>query len=82
MNTTFKISILSLICLILMQIWVSHSLVNQGANLKKIEQLEKSLTQENLMLENAIATSSALFNIASASASLGFSAPRAVQYIR
>lgn len=82
MNIIFKVSGIFLATLILLQIWVSHAMITQGSNLKKIEDLERQLIQENLLLKNEIATHSAFLNIASASASLGFSLPKAVQYIR
>lgn len=82
MNIIFKVSIFLIVTLVILQIWVSHAMITQGANLKKIEDLERQLTQENLMLKNDIATHSAFLNIASASATLGFYLPKAVQYIR
>lgn len=82
MNIVLKATFFLLCILILVQIWVSHSMVNQGAKLKKIEDQKNYLLQENLMLQNAIASASAYLNIASSSASFGFSSPKAVQYIR
>lgn len=78
----FKVAGISLAVLIMLQIWVSHAMITQGSNLKKIEDLQRQLVQENLILENEIATTSALLNIATASASLGFSVPKTVQYIK
>ena len=82
MNIIFKVSGMFLVVLVLLQIWVSHTMITQGSNLKKIEDLERQLAQENLILENEIATTSAFLNIATASASLGFSIPKTVQYIK
>ena len=82
MNIIFKASAVFIIALVILQIWISHAMITQGSNLKKIEDLQKQLIQENLMLNMDIATHSAFSNIASASASLGFSLPKAVQYIR
>lgn len=82
MNIIFKVSGVFLAVLILLQIWASHTMITQGSNLKKIEDLERQLAQENLILENEIATTAAFLNIATVSASLGFSVPKTVQYIR
>ena len=81
-NIIFKVSGIFLVVLVLLQIWISHTMITQGSNLKKIENLERQLTQENLILENEIATTSAFLNIATVSASLGFSVPKTVQYIK
>lgn len=82
MNLVFKLSLFCLCSLILLQIWVSHTMVEQGANLQKIKDLQSALIQENLMLENTIATASSYLNIATRSAEFGFSTPKALQYIR
>jgi len=82
MNIILKVSGVFLAVLVLLQIWVSHTMITQGSNLKRIEDLERQLSQENLILENEIATTAAFLNIATASASLGFSVPKTVQYIR
>ncbi len=81
MKILLRVGIFCLGFLLLLQIWVTHSLISQGANLKKMGDLQNSLTEENLMLENAIASASAYLSIASRSAELGFSVPKAVQYI-
>lgn len=77
-----RIGIFCLGVLILLQIWVSHTMITKGANLKKIEDLQNALLEENLTLSNQIASGSAYLNIATRSGELGFSVPRAVQYIR
>ena len=82
MNIIFKVSLIVVGVLILLQIWISHATITQGGNLKKIENLERNLSEENMILKNEIATSSAIFRIASESASFGFSKPKNVQYIK
>ena len=68
--------------LILAEIWVANTLANFGEKFEKISSLQKSLEQENLLLENKIATYSSLQNIASKSGTLGLNPPKSVKYIR
>lgn len=68
--------------LIVAEIWVSHTIVSLGEDFKDIENLQKSISSENLLLQNEIAKHSSLINVASKSASLGFSPTKKVQYIR
>ena len=77
-----RIGIFCIGLLLLLQIWVSHTMITQGANLKKIDDLQSSLIEENLILSNQIASASAYLNIATRSGELGFTTPRTVQYIR
>ena len=71
-----------LLGLILAEIWVANTLANFGEKFENIGSLQKSLEQENLILENEIATYSSLQNIASKSGTLGLTTPKSVKYIR
>jgi len=71
-----------LIVLVVLEIWVSHSLNSFGEKYQNIESLQKTLSLENEVLENEIAKESSISKIASQSASLGFSSPTNIQYIR
>lgn len=82
MKILIRVGISCLGLLLLLQIWVSHSMITQGANLKKIEDLQNTLIEQNLNLSNSISSASAYLNIATRSGELGFSLPRNVQYIR
>lgn len=82
MKILIRIGMFCLGLLLLLQIWVSHSMITQGANLKKIEDLQNTLIEQNLSLTNSISSASAYLNIATRSGELGFSLPRNVQYIR
>lgn len=73
---------LFLLALVIAEIWVANSLANYGEKFEKISILQKNLEQENLILENEIATHSSLINIASESATLGLSSSKSVKYIR
>lgn len=68
--------------LLVIEIWIGHSLINSGEKLQRIDDIKESLTLENQILENEIATRSALINIATRSAELGFSSVKDIQYIR
>lgn len=68
--------------LMLLEIWVSNSVVMYGEKFEKLSLLQKSLNLENQVLENEIAKKEALSNIASKSAELGFLRPESIQYIR
>jgi hypothetical protein len=82
MTIIFKAAGILIGILILLQIWVSHTIITQGANLKKLEGLQRDISEENMVIENEIATTAALINIATAASSLGFSSPRGIQYIK
>jgi hypothetical protein len=73
---------IGLIVLMVMEIWVSHNFVISGAKLQEIENLQSSLTLENQILEDNIASSSALVKVASSAATLGLITPSNIQYIR
>lgn len=68
--------------LVVVQIWVANSFANFGEKFEKLKNLQNSLEQENLVLENEIATHSSLQNIASESATYGLSTSKSVKYIR
>lgn len=72
----------SLLALIVIEIWVIHTLSSFGEKVKKIEELQKNLKEENEILENEISRESSLPKIASSSASYGLESPKTVQYIR
>jgi len=71
-----------LFTLMLAEIWASNNVVEYGEKLEKLSLLSKTLNTENQLLENEIALSESLNNIASRSAELGFSSPESIQYIR
>lgn len=71
-----------LFILMLIEIWVSNSVVTYGEKLEKLSVLSRNLSLENQVLENQIAKNVSLTNIASKSSELGFSAPSDIQYIR
>jgi hypothetical protein len=68
--------------LIIIEIWVSHSMINYGENLQRMDNLKRALILENEVLENDIAVEASLPKIASRSAVLGFSDSKDLQYIR
>ena len=70
------------LALIIIEIWVVHTLSNFGAKEKKIKELQNNLELENKILENDISEQSSLNKIASSSASYGLEKPKKVQYIR
>lgn len=67
--------------LVVVEIWVSHSVVTYGERYKEIEALQKTLENENQILENQIDKLSSLSLVASRSGSLGLKAPKEIQYI-
>lgn len=73
---------LLLILLMLAEIWANNTLVTYGGKFENISRLKQALEMENQVLENKIAKESALINIASQSATLGFSEIKTIQYIR
>jgi hypothetical protein len=68
--------------LMLVEIWVSNNVVTYGEKFDKLSLLARSLALENQILENEIAKSISLNEVASKSAELGFSQPQSIQYIR
>lgn len=76
------LTVMSLFVLILIEIWTSNVVVSFGAKFEDISALKKTLQMENQILENEIAKYSSLSNVATHSASLGFSKIESVQYIR
>lgn len=72
----------SLFILTLAEIWANNTMVIYGEKFEKLFSLQQSLSLENQTLENLIAKQSSLLNIASKSASLGFSKVESIQYIR
>lgn len=71
-----------LVILILVEIWVSNTMIGYGEKFEELSALEKSLRIENQILENLVAENSSLHNIASQSARLGFIEGQSIQYIR
>lgn len=79
-----KVSIILTICmifLILVEIWMNNRQVVYGGKFEEMSRLQQSLKLENQILENEIAKEASLINIASKSASLGFSKPKKVSYL-
>lgn len=72
----------TLFVLMLMEIWVNNNAADYGEKFAKLSQLAKTLSLENQVLENQIASNESLRNVASKSAELGFSQPESIQYIR
>ncbi len=71
-----------LFMLMLIEVWANNSVVAYGEKLEKLSSLSKTLTLENQILENEIATGKALKNVALQAAELGFSSTQSIQYIR
>lgn len=71
-----------ILALVIVEIWVVHTLSSFGVKIKKIEELQNNLELENEILENEISLGSSLNRIASSSASYGLEKPKKVQYIR
>lgn len=76
------LTVLGLLALTLVEIWVTNTAVSYGEKFEKLTQAEKNLKMENQILENQIAKSTSLLNIATKSAQLGFSSTQSIQYIR
>ena len=74
--------ILSLFVLTVIEIWASNTYVTYGEKFESLSNLSKELDLENQILENEIAKNASLNIVASKSASLGFSKPESIQYIR
>ncbi len=71
-----------ILSLVIIEIWVVHTLSSFGQKAKKIEELQKNLELENEILDMEISLGSSLNRIASSSASYGLNKPKKVQYIR
>ena len=71
-----------ILALVIVEIWVIHTLSGYGQKARKIEELQKNLELENEILENEISEQSSLNKIASSSASYGLDKPKKVRYIR
>ncbi len=74
--------ILSVITLVIVEIWVSHTVATFGEKFSNIESLKKTIASENRFLEQKIAEESSMQYVASQSATLGFSIPKDIKYIR
>ena len=72
---------LVILILIVLQIWVAHTISASGVKLSDVQYLTEIKKRENQILQNQIASASALLTIASQSASLGFRNAKNVQYI-
>ena len=82
-NKKFVVLIfISLLSLTLIEIWVTNIGAAYGEKFEKLTAAENNLLLENQILENQIAQGASLNNIASKSASLGFSTTASIQYIR
>lgn len=73
---------LLLTILAVFEIWANNTVVTYGERFENLYKLQKALQMENQILENDIAKLTSLSKIASRSASLGFSAPEEIEYIR
>lgn len=71
-----------LVALGVVEIWVSHTLASYGEKFENIEKMKITLTLQNKILENRIASLNTLSEIATQSAELGFKKPQVVKYIR
>lgn len=76
------VGLVCLFMLMLAEVWASNSLVTYGEKFEKLSSIAKTLSLENQILENEIASRQSLNSIASKSAELGFSEPKSIQYIR
>jgi hypothetical protein len=72
---------LSVVCLIVIEIWVSHTVATFGQKFSSIESVKKTIASENRFLEEQIAQNSSLQYVASQSAALGFVTPKNIKYI-
>ena len=80
-----KLTIIFIVVLAILgvlEIWVSHTLVQYGQKFESMDGLKNTLSLENKILENEIARLSSLSEISTQSASLGLKAAREIQYIR
>lgn len=73
---------LGIVILILAELWISNTMISSGERLVELEKLQQNLKLENLNLENELAEYLSLENVASVSASFGFSKPKEVKYLR
>lgn len=72
----------SLFVLTIIEIWVSNEAVSFGEKFASLSSLKQTILLENQVLENEIAKYSSLSNVATTSATLGFSKVESIQYIR
>lgn len=75
------VCIISVIFLVVLQIWANNTMAIYGNKFENISQLQDSLTLQNQLLENKIAETSSLSRIASKSATLGLIKPEKVEYL-
>ena len=75
-------TVISLFALVLIEIWISNTVIAYSDKFEKLSVLEKNLKMENAILVNDIAANSSLKAIASKSAQLGFLKQQSIQYIR
>ena len=68
--------------ILILEIWVSHATVSLGQRFREIEDLHANLALENQLLENEIASFSAISRTASIASEAGFIRPKNIQYIR
>lgn len=73
---------ISMVLLVIAEIWINNSLITYGSRMEKISLLEKTLRMENQILENEVAKKTSLTSVATESAKLGFSSSEKVEYIR
>lgn len=76
------LAVFSIVALIVIEIWVSHTVANFGEQFKSIETIKTSISSENKILENEIAKYSSISRIASQSATLGFISTKNIKYIQ
>lgn len=76
------LALLLLLFLVVFEIWVNNTLASFGSKYENISKLQQTLKLENQVLENQLAKQISLVNIATESATLGFSKPKQIQYIR
>lgn len=73
---------ISMVFLIIVEIWINNTLITYGSKMESISVSEKALKMENKILENELAKKTSLMNVATESAKLGFSQSVNVKYIR
>jgi hypothetical protein len=74
--------IIIILILVLVEVWVNNTLSIYGEKFEDLSSTEKVLNMENQILQNQIAKSESLENLASKSAELGFYKNQDIQYIR
>lgn len=76
------LALFGLLFLGVVEIWVNNTMANFGAKYENISKLQQNLKMENQVLENELAKQQSFINLATASAELGFSVAKDVQYLR